>query len=282
MDTTRLLPIPVIFWTWIAVYAFQLCFHIYSLTLPVRNKKVANTLYQSVTPWMLLCLLFSYGLIVAWIFLYDRFQAFQYSSLCVLGALIFGLVGFVTIQRTVHMYSNDLERGSPTDLWLIRLFIQNGLGLFFSWCAILVFYLAALIMQRHLQLKNDIADYVFLGMLAGYIFIWFSVDMCCSVRTLTYVFTPYLIWAVVCVFVCVGRVSGVQLVFIVSVTITSLLGIVILIKIAVTIGHYRSHTKLRRLTDTLPGGSQLGGRSAVSSNDGLGGSSSIRTDGFDF
>ena len=241
---TGFLPSPWIFWLWIGVYALQLIWFIYAFTIPCRTTCPLGLLYNVLTPAGFVLLSLSYGCTFAWIFVWDKLGFHQYSIACVAGASLFSFAALGVFARATSVHAHALLDQAPCDLWLVRLWVLNGIGAQATWTLMLLRYHAVIIIQSYTDLDLDLNLYVYLSLAAAFLVVWFFVDIFAVQRPLGFVFTPYVLPILASVTLLLRKGEFNELHFILTALVVALYGILMVVKIGVTIGRERAERTL--------------------------------------
>jgi hypothetical protein len=195
-------PSPSTFAIWGVIYAWQLLWIIYSLTLLCR-KSTGGYLYFS-PYFMPLSFYILYWCTqscnIAWLFIWDREMLYASVPVLFLTAifLISALVSsMVSLANTA---SELIHQGKHYELTLVRIFIHNGIGMYATWTTIASHVgLSVTLIYREPFLTMDVACSICAGVLSIFAIVYTVLDLSVVDRHTRYLFTPYLvlIWALV-------------------------------------------------------------------------------------
>ncbi|ELU01912.1 hypothetical protein CAPTEDRAFT_169768 [Capitella teleta] len=195
-------PTPSTFAIWGVIYAYQFAWIIYSLSLLCR-KSLNGYLYF--TPYFMP--LFFYVLYwfcqfgnIAWLFIWDR--EYLYASAPVLFMTAIFLVGSLatSMSALAEAASELIHEGKSRELWLVRGFVHNGVGMYATWLTVASHVgLSATLIYREPFLSMDVACSICAGVLSAFVVLYTVLDNFVLDKHTRYLFTPYvvLVWALV-------------------------------------------------------------------------------------
>lgn len=191
-------------WTfsiWGVIYTWQALWILYSLVNLFRKNCYHEPLYAS--PYVLPSLLFGVyslanGCSIIWCFLFDRGLIEGALAVIVL-TTAFLILALVVSYKAVSGSARDLlEQGRGFEVWLVRVFVHNGLGIYSSWTSIAtVLNLAMVIAYTDgSDVSVTAASTTALGILSFEIVVFVLTDVFLLDRYSRYTFTPYLVLVV--------------------------------------------------------------------------------------
>ncbi|XP_041372326.1 uncharacterized protein LOC121385636 [Gigantopelta aegis] len=190
-------------WTyslWGAVFAWQLVWAIYSLVSIFRKTSEGPVYLCPVLLPRFFFLLFSLGLCfnIGWMFLWDR----MYVSIAFIFAFLmtFTLFGALVLSyRGLGRNSYLLKSlGRRADLWMVRVLVQNGVAFYATWSALIALLdLGSVLSYAAIpQLDVGLSSTIVLGLVSGFVVVYFLVDIFLADRYSRYTVSPYVVMIV--------------------------------------------------------------------------------------
>ena len=140
---------------------------------------------------------FSLACNVAWLLIWDK--EYMEVALVFINLMTCTLyICLVVSIRRLNEYGHLMIRHKlQKDIWMIRLVVQNGLGLFAAWGTVAAVFNFAIVLSYRTGLKQsrqsgqDVGSTVSLIIFTLEIFAWFIFDNFVFEKLLRYLFTPY-------------------------------------------------------------------------------------------
>ncbi|XP_056423947.1 uncharacterized protein LOC130362877 [Hyla sarda] len=127
---------------------------------------------------------------IGWLFLWDR--EFFIPALVFLGviALTNHIVLFIS-YRSLYLYGEWFSRQRRVDLWLIRIFAQNGIAVYATWTTIACLLNFAVALTYNDDIPNSTSSTVCLAILAFEVVLWFLLENFLFDKYVRYTLTVY-------------------------------------------------------------------------------------------
>ncbi|XP_075720658.1 uncharacterized protein LOC142761361 [Rhinoderma darwinii] len=127
---------------------------------------------------------------VGWLFLWDR--EFLIPALVFLGviALTNYIVLFIS-YRALYLHGEWFQRQRRVDLWLIRIFAQNGIAVYATWTSIACLLNFSVALTYNGSIPNSISTTVSLSILAFEVALWFCLENFVFDNYVRYTLTVY-------------------------------------------------------------------------------------------
>lgn len=185
-------------WTfsiWGVIYVWQALWLLYSL-VSICRKGNDGYLYNNprvIQPIVFAVYIVNMCLNVAWLFLFDRFLPTY--ALAVLALIVFTLhVGlFFTHRHLDNIAALLINSGQNKDIWMIRLFVHNGLAVYAAWTSIATLLNTNIVMIYEGDVDIQLGGSISLGILGLEILIYVALDMFFLDRYTRYTITPYFV-----------------------------------------------------------------------------------------
>lgn len=230
-----------VFYMWIVNYAVQIIWLLYALELSVRQTDNFQFLCErpAVMPAsVFIFFMLGLGANAGWLALFDLRDEWKYAPLALLASAVFLHISLGVSLTKLKKYEYFMySRKLTEDVWLIRVFVQNGLGLYAA-CNMLVLFYNLLMEGEHYDIIDaDKCVYAFVGIVMGYVIVWFVVDSFLARDSMRGLITPY----AVCIFALAMVVyhqkdDDSSTKFYVSVVSLAFAGIMSLIALSIAIG----------------------------------------------
>lgn len=127
---------------------------------------------------------------IGWLFLWDR--EFLIPALVFLGliALTNHIVLFIS-YRALYLHGDWFSKQKRVDLWLIRIFAQNGIAVYATWTTIACLLNFSVALTYNGNIPNDISTTVCLSILAFEVALWFFLENFLFDKYVRYTLTVY-------------------------------------------------------------------------------------------
>ncbi|KAM8945354.1 uncharacterized protein RCH25_048617 [Pelodytes ibericus] len=180
------------FMIWNVIYAWQFFWFGYVLSLICRRSEMGWLyLKPNVFPiafyavWIL-----NNVLNIGWLFLWDREHLIP--ALIFLGAI--ALTNYIVLfisHRAVFTHGDWLQRQRRVDLWLIRVFVHNGIAVYATWTTIATLLNFAVVLTYNGGYANSTSTTVALAILAFEVIVWFCLENFLFDKYVRYTITVY-------------------------------------------------------------------------------------------
>ena len=188
-------------WTfslWAVIYTWQLLFIGYSLSTICRRTSYGylyvNPAHQPIT----IFIIYTFNLLtnIAWLLLWDHFYP-QYGLIFLpLTAFSLYICLALSCHKLYHVTPVLRREEQQVDIWLTRIFSQNGLGIYAAWTTIATLLNLDIVLITSGHLLVNVAGTICLSILNAEIVIWFFTDVCLLDRFTRYLYTPYVVFVV--------------------------------------------------------------------------------------
>ena len=190
---TEITPAGWTFSVWGLIYAWQAAWLIYGVSTIFRRTSYG---YLYIAPGHMhpsLYLVFAFNLLtnIGWLLLWDR-QLPQYALIMIIMTALSLYVCLGISFLRLHARGSVLKReGYGYEVWLVRILVQNGLGLYAAWVTIASLINVDVVMQYTSGIAQHIASTVCLCFLLLAIVSWFFFDNFLADAYTRYTVTPY-------------------------------------------------------------------------------------------
>ncbi|CAH1775608.1 unnamed protein product [Owenia fusiformis] len=185
-------------WTfslWGFIYAWQALWLIYA-TCALCRRSVEGPLYVSpdIFPSSLFVIyMFNNANNIAWLFLFDR-EYIQYSLIVIaLTPFTLYIMMLISCKQLDKYGSVMIQQGMGKDIWMVRVFLHNGLGIYAAWTTIATLLNFAMVLTYYAGMSQDTACTISLGVLAMELIIYFVTDNFLFDKYLRYTIVPYIV-----------------------------------------------------------------------------------------
>ncbi|KAL2085131.1 hypothetical protein ACEWY4_018451 [Coilia grayii] len=137
-----------------------------------------------------ICWILNMVLNIAWLLLWDREQ--MIAAFVVLALVAF--TNYAIIYFSCHglkSYGAWLNKYHKVDLWLIRILVQNGIGVYTTWTTLATLINLTIVMDFNGQLSTLDAATVSLSILLVEVLVWFAVENTVLDKHVRYILTIY-------------------------------------------------------------------------------------------
>ncbi|KAG8584094.1 hypothetical protein GDO81_008682 [Engystomops pustulosus] len=127
---------------------------------------------------------------IGWLFLWDR--EFLIPALVFLGAIALTnhIVLFIS-YRALYLHGEWFDKQRRVDLWLIRIFVQNGIAVYATWTTIASLLNFAVALTYNGNIPNGTSTTVCLSLLAFEVLLWFILENFLFDKYVRYTLTVY-------------------------------------------------------------------------------------------
>ena len=133
---------------------------------------------------------------IIWIILFDR----TYFIICFFVILFMVLSAYACIGMCSYSLAENLDELTVDNLgvhiWLIRLFVQNGIGVYAGWITVAMHINLDLAFRFTWNIDGNMSDLTALIIILVLIICWFALDLIVLDRYTRYLITPYMVLVV--------------------------------------------------------------------------------------
>lgn len=192
---TNITPARQTFAIWGVIFTWQVLWLLYGVIQTCRTH-VRNYLYvfpPTMPTGMYLSFIFNNVCIIIWLFMWTKemlivslvFLILATASLFV--ALYFS---FSTLYKFLGLlYKEELN----TDIWLIRILVENGLAFYATWISIASILNFTIVLINNVNIDTNLAGTISLALAALGILLWFMLDSIILDKYVRYTFSPYIV-----------------------------------------------------------------------------------------
>ncbi|XP_069090345.1 uncharacterized protein [Pleurodeles waltl] len=177
---------------WNTIFIWQFLWFGYSLSgLCRRNENGWMYMKPDLLPiWFYIVWMLNNALNIGWLFLWDReyiipalvFLAFiAFTNYCVL----------IISYRALYINGMWLQKSKKVDLWLIRIFVQNGIAIYATWTTIATLLNFAVVLTYSGDVSNATSTTAALAILALELVLWFILENFAFDEYVRYTLTVY-------------------------------------------------------------------------------------------
>ena len=187
-------------WTftiWAFIYLWQLSWIIYAVVNLFRNTDQGPAYAHPSIISVPFCFVYLCNMCfnAGWMIVWDRQimeVAFVFLFLIAMTLYICLALAYRGLDTNANML---LKQDRKMDIWLVRMLVHNGLGIYATWTTIATLLNMTIVMtyRSNPPIKQDVASTVALGVLALEIVIFLSTDLTILDRYTRYTFTPYIV-----------------------------------------------------------------------------------------
>nr|KAG5693439.1 hypothetical protein BaRGS_022326 [Batillaria attramentaria] len=187
-------------WTfsiWGFIYVWQALWCLYSLILLCRRTDSGPAYLCPVvlSPALFVFYMLANACNIAWLFLFDR-DVIEGAFVSLLLIAVFLIVTMAVSYRTLDAASPALvDQKRTVDIWLVRVLVHNGLGIYATWTSIASLLNMAMVIRYRSDpvISNTDACSVALGVLTAEILVFVATDLILLDRYSRYTITPYIV-----------------------------------------------------------------------------------------
>ncbi|XP_014781962.1 uncharacterized protein LOC106877549 isoform X1 [Octopus bimaculoides] len=193
--SSSITPASQTFFIWSIIYLWQVVWLLYGMSLICRSR---SNHYLYVFPPILsttFYIAFAVNNIftIAWTFvwIHEMLQV----ALAMLAASVISLYlslycSFKNLYKFLNLlYKEDLG----TDVWLMRILVQNGLSFYATWSTFATLLNFAIVLSNSGGINKNMAGTISLGIAALLMLLWFMLDCIILDKYVRYTFTPYVV-----------------------------------------------------------------------------------------
>ncbi|XP_078657496.1 uncharacterized protein LOC144903346 [Branchiostoma floridae x Branchiostoma belcheri] len=191
----EIVPASWVFDIWLVIYGWGFLWLIY-VTICICRKTPLGYFY--VNPELFpnrfyVLWLINNFLILSWDFLNDSLERVGACMLLFLIALTLYYMLYISYRR-VDQNGPWLTENAPADLWLIRLFVHNGLTIYATWVTIATLLSFGLVLTYESGYDNEDTSTGMLGVLLAIVLVWFVLENFTVLeRFCRYTLVPYVV-----------------------------------------------------------------------------------------
>ncbi|CAH1777977.1 unnamed protein product [Owenia fusiformis] len=180
---------------WGCIYLWQFLWLGYSLATLCRSTDYG---YLYVRPNVLpvgifICFPLMNACSILWSFLYRSLYIPQACAVLALMAFLLYICVFFSVRALDKHGWKLVKQQKGADIWMIRIFFHNGLGMYATWCTIATLLNLATALVFWADLPNEAACTISLAILASELLVWFVVDITALDKYTRYLLTPYIV-----------------------------------------------------------------------------------------
>ena len=247
--TSGIVAAPFVFYiTWAAIYLWQVLWIVYLLTTMCRKRK-GEYLYVEPDVWhpaFLVMFMLNNAVNIAWVFLHNRRIAILYEWAPI---MIMSVTLYIPLALSVmHLTANSskmMQLGLRADIWLIRLFVHNGLGIYAAWMTMESLLHVGIAVTKSGSIESDIISTAIYSIILVELLFWFFIDMSFLDKWTRYLLTPYLVYAFVLAGIVYVDHDMIKRNSIFSVVLTGIAGVFLIVKMAVMIWRHNNRPLLQ-------------------------------------
>ncbi|KAI0228167.1 hypothetical protein LSAT2_021348 [Lamellibrachia satsuma] len=190
------------------IYVWQLVWLTYGVGTVCRrvpgSRDLLYTHFPVLPPILYVVFAFALACNVSWLLIWDR----EYMEIALVFVDLMSCTLYICLivsLRRLNDYGAEMvATGMRREIWMIRIFVQNGLGLFASWGSVAAMFNFAVVLKYRTGARAEVGSTVSLAIFTMEIVAWWVFDNFVFERLLRYMFTPY----AVVIFSLAGIVGG--------------------------------------------------------------------------
>ncbi|XP_052237688.1 uncharacterized protein LOC127848998 [Dreissena polymorpha] len=180
---------------WATIYVWNMIWFVYALTTVCRRDDNGHYIYQLnlLPPVFFISFIINNIVVVTWLFLWDRLYlnwALLVIAFTPLTLYICLFISFRQLYRKLNVLS---QAGAKKDIWLTRIFVQNGMAFFATWVSIATLLNFAIVLTYYWSVEMQVSVSIALGILSFEIIAWFLLDTFAIDKFVRYTVTPYIV-----------------------------------------------------------------------------------------
>jgi hypothetical protein len=196
-------------WMWVALYVYQLVLTFYVITVICRPHDVSKMLRSCISPTSLLVYILGLGSLVAWTILRDRSGPGAFLIVLTLfGACVFIIIVYSIIIQELAERKLALLAHCKCDVITTSVLVINGLAAMATWTMILSVYDVSQTLFLYKLMSSTGVRYLWLGVVIGFIIIFFLVEVLFTASAMEYTVTPFMVTALAYVSVIMNNPAG--------------------------------------------------------------------------
>ncbi|GAB1610504.1 uncharacterized protein LOC115221566 [Argonauta hians] len=193
--SSSITPAPQTFIIWSVIYLWQVIWLVYGMSLVCRRQS-GNLLYVF-PPILTTTFYFAYAannvFTIAWTFVWTR-ELLGVSLAMLVGAVLCLYLSLYCVFKNLYKFLNLLyKEGLGTDVWLMRLVVQNGLAMYATWSTFATLLNFTIVLFEDFGIDKNMAGTVTLALAALFMLLWFMLDCIILDKYVRYTFTPYVV-----------------------------------------------------------------------------------------
>jgi hypothetical protein len=136
--------------------------------------------------------MFSNVMNVGWLVLWSRFYpAFALPFLLLSAASLYAMLYF-SCRQLQNCAGILLQESKPKDIWLIRILVHNGIGLYAAWATIAILLNTNVVLIYVGELSQKVGGTITLSLILTSIISWFFLELLVLDAHLRYLLSPYI------------------------------------------------------------------------------------------
>lgn len=180
---------------WGTIYFWNFAWFVYVLTTVCRRNDDGHYIYQMnlLSPLFFVSFIINNCAVVTWLFLWDR-QYLNWALLVIaFTPLTLYICLFISFRRLYANLNVLSKAGAVKDIWLTRIFLQNGIAFFATWVSIATLLNFAIVLTYYWSVEMQVSVSIALGILSFFIISWFLLDIFVIDKFVRYTITPYIV-----------------------------------------------------------------------------------------
>ncbi|XP_043911508.1 uncharacterized protein LOC122788674 [Protopterus annectens] len=189
---TKMTPVNSTFAIWGLIFFWQAIWIIYALSGICRRTELG---WMYIKPDLLpdsfyMVWILNNLIIIGWLFLWDR-EYLVAALVFLVGIAVTNYVTLFISHRALHSHSTWLQSFHKTDIWLIRILVQNGIALYATWTTIASLLNFVIVLIYCGNVSHDTACIAVLSILLFLIILWFYLENFLLDKYVRYTLTVY-------------------------------------------------------------------------------------------
>ena len=186
-DWTFYMTALIYFWQslWLTYGVSQICRRV--------NNGYFYTMFPILPPDLYVVFSFSLACNVSWLLIWDK----QYMEVALVFVNLMSCTLYiclvVSLRRLNEYGALMVMHNMNRDIWMVRILVQNGLGMFAAWGTVAAMFNFAVVLCFGTGTKSEVASTVSLSIFMLEIFAWWIFDNFVFDKYLRYLFTPYIV-----------------------------------------------------------------------------------------
>lgn len=173
------------FWTWTAVFGWQLLWLFYALILMCRQHGP-----KVLTPFFFVFKLLAFGCTLGWVMLWGE-DLVNIALGLIAGTAACLCVSLAIVYHRFDMLLYGMKKFPTGDQIAMEVLVINGIALYASWALFNSFQGAAIVLKYTAEVEDEIACTIVLAGLAATILFWFCLDNFVFWKFTLFTVTPY-------------------------------------------------------------------------------------------
>ena len=178
------------------IYLWQatwLCYGCFTVCRKVGDMGPMYVLFPVLPPILYVVFSFALACNISWLLIWDR----EYMEVALVFINLMSCTLYiclvVSLRRMNEFGTLMLRHKLGREIWLIRIFVQNGLAMFASWGTVAAMFNFAVVLTYRTGAKEEVGSTVSLTIFTLEIFAWWVFDNFVFEKLLRYLITPYIV-----------------------------------------------------------------------------------------